>query len=233
MHVVLALGDGATYLNVQVVYGIAGRPALNADFLTQVMEYSARLGNAPSVLAGDWNVDLDDRTALPACMEVPLQTGCLVDLDLLHSRITGQPPHAACAKASGTVTRIDTVLANQRTAAALLGVSAVAGCTLPSHVAVRYTLQLAAARQIVCKLRRLVDPKRQELTDESAEAVAQDAVASKMQAFTAALQDCDVDCAWGIWTAVAEATLHTVTRSVPTTGRGTATMLVTATATHP
>lgn len=99
LHVVLALGDGTTYLNVQVIYGIAGQVARNAQFLQLVVEYTSRFGNAPHVMAGDWNVPLDRATAIPACLEIPLHSGLLIDLDLMYSRLHHSAPCAACRKA--------------------------------------------------------------------------------------------------------------------------------------
>lgn len=231
LHVVLALGTGTTFVNVQVVYGIPGQAHLNSEFLQNVMEYTARLGNAPSILAGDWNIHLDRQTTVPTSLSESLKSGRLVDMDLIHSRLQGTPPCAMCRKASGSVTRIDTVFADRRTAAGLQSVCAVPDATLPDHIAVQYVLDLHIPRQTVSKLRRLADPKLLELLPDQVLATANDTAAPHLSAFSSALAADNVEQAWQIWTRVAEATLLALSHppDKPESGRGTSKMMVTTT----
>ena len=60
MHVLVGTGTGDTAVHVQPVYGHSGHPSDNAAFFGRVLEYAARLGNAPQILAGNLNDPLDN-----------------------------------------------------------------------------------------------------------------------------------------------------------------------------
>ena len=65
LHVHISLGDGRQTLNILVVYGIAGQRMLNFELMQTVMEYRARLGNSATVIAADFNLNLDLPLKLP------------------------------------------------------------------------------------------------------------------------------------------------------------------------
>ena len=59
LHVCPVLGDGRATANLQVLYGISGQPALNAELFSLVMEYQAKLAGTASFLAMGANFNLD------------------------------------------------------------------------------------------------------------------------------------------------------------------------------
>ena len=79
MHVLVGTGTGDTAVHVQLVYRHSGRPADNVAFFGRVLEYAARLGNAPQVLGGDINDPLDNLGRLPLALAMALLTRGLVD----------------------------------------------------------------------------------------------------------------------------------------------------------
>ena len=74
LHVCLALGDGRATANLQVLYGISGQPALNAELFGLVMEYRARLVGTASLLAMDASFNLDKAEGYPSAVLMALAT---------------------------------------------------------------------------------------------------------------------------------------------------------------
>ena len=140
MHAYVTTGDGKGGFNIQVVYGILGNARLGKELLTKVLEYSAGLGNAPSLIAADFNINLDRYDDLPHTLSASLTLGDWVDLDALWANLHGTPLCATTTKSiAAHPTRIDGVWASRRTARLLAGVATIPS-TLPCHDVVCYTM---------------------------------------------------------------------------------------------
>ena len=81
VHVHMAMGDGTTVLHLQGVYGVVDSPEANSRLMDQVLEHSARLGNAPQVVGGDFNAPLGDLLRAPRSLVLALISRQLFDLD--------------------------------------------------------------------------------------------------------------------------------------------------------
>ena len=80
------MGAGKDTLNVIVFYGVSAQRLLNQQLIESVLECRARLGNAATVMAGDWNANLDSPPALHPSMVSMLSSGMLVDLDREYAK---------------------------------------------------------------------------------------------------------------------------------------------------
>ena len=207
LHVYVSLGTGRTGMNLQVVYGDVRDEAENAKLMDAVLEYTARLGNTPVVIAGDFNLHLDEPRALSPSLADVLCSGELVDLDALHAVTRGVPTQACCmAPGAAHPTRIDGMLTDKCTAAGLRRVVAL-DTSLPTHKAVLFELTLERAQQEVRKARRLLDLEfTRDLSEDDREAIAHTACNPHLADFTEALAAKDVEEAMRLWSLMAEQT---------------------------
>ena len=65
LHVITCLGEGKEHINIQVVYAIAGNPALNREFWEAVTCYSSGLGNTGLIVLIDANFGFDNFNSIP------------------------------------------------------------------------------------------------------------------------------------------------------------------------
>ena len=141
LHVIVTPADGKRPLNVIVVYGILGDHKLNGKLWEAVLTQVAKLGNSPFLIATDANVQLDHYCCMPNLMMTELLSGRIVDVDLLHARTTGQD--CQCSYHNGSIkqkpTRIDGILADAKTASAIMKVLPTERCPVPGHKPVTFT----------------------------------------------------------------------------------------------
>ena len=141
LHVIVTPADGKRPLNVIVVYGIPGDHKLNGKLWEAVLTQVAKLGNSPFLIATDANVQLDHYRCMPNLMMTELLSGRIVDVDLLHARTTGQD--CQCSYHNGSIkqkpTRIDGILADAKTASAIMKVLPTERCPMPGHKPVTFT----------------------------------------------------------------------------------------------
>ena len=214
-HVRVAVRTGSTVLHVLCVYGVPGDPELNAGLWDSVLQYAARLGNAPFVVGGDFNFPLGELGALPPVVLGHLLTQRLVDVDAAFATGTGRPLQCSYHRQGvHPGTRIDGVLADPRVAAMVTDVAALPGTGIPGHLPVVITLAMERAAQ---RLVRAVRPRPVEVPKR--ESVLRMELEERL---TAPLQpDWDrllalqeVDALWSYWTWAAEESLLAL--SVPT-----------------
>ena len=215
LHVRVAVQTGSTVLHVLCVYGVPGDPELNAGLWDSVLQYAARLGNAPFVVGGDFNFPLGELGALPPVVLGHLLTQRLVDVDAAFATGAGRPLQCSYHRQGvHPGTRIDGVLADPRVAAMVTDVAALPGTGIPGHLPVVFTLAMERAAQ---RLVRAVRPRPVEVPKR--ESVLRMELEERL---TAPLQpDWDrllalqeVDALWSYWTWAAEESLLAL--SVPT-----------------
>ena len=204
LHVCLALGDGRSTANLQVVYGVSGQPALNAEFFGLVLEYQARLAGSASIIAMDANFNLDVAGTYPTPVLVALARGDLVDLDQLHAAAKGTACASGFSWGESPPTRIDGVLADAGTAGRLVSVGAATDLELPGHTAVGYDLALARAGQRVLKTVRLDPFEVRAMPPGVAENIVAGLLGPHVEGWRLLLQQRDVNGLWARWTWLAE-----------------------------
>ena len=145
---------GKRPLNILVVYGVAGDHRLNAKLWDAVLMYTAKLGNAPFIIATDSHVQLDNQESMPNPMLTEILFGCLVDVDLLHARANSI--NCQCYYHNGSQTqsptRIDTLFADPKTASSVVRVEPTPNGHVPGRRPVTFTLNLKQSSQTVMKL---------------------------------------------------------------------------------
>ena len=141
-----------------MVYGIAGHPALNREFLEAVICYSSGLGNTGLIVLTDTNFSFDNFNSILPAPLAALADGWLIDIDLVHARLHDMPPVSAYTRGDGTTTRIDAMLVDPAHAGSVTAVEEVSEHGLPRHIAARYTLNINAPVQWVMKLRKPPPP---------------------------------------------------------------------------
>ena len=204
LHVCLALGDGKATANLQVLYGVSGQPALNAELFSMVMEYQARLADTASIIAMDANFNLDEVESYPTAVLVALARGDLVDLDKTLAVATGKKCVSAFGWGGASSTRIDGVLADVGTAGRLTRVAAVEGLHLPGHTPLLYCLDVARAGQRVLKTARLDPFEVQERGPAVEEAIVAQLLAPHEAEWRHLLGCRDMDALWERWMWLAE-----------------------------
>ena len=75
LHVIAGTGKGDEYINVQVIYWIAGNPTLNRELWEAVICCSGGLGNASLILFTDANFDFNVLTKSPPAPLTALADG--------------------------------------------------------------------------------------------------------------------------------------------------------------
>ena len=95
LHVIACLGEGREHINIHVVYGIAGNPAVNREFREAVICYSSGLGNTGLIVLTDANFSFDNLNSIPPAPLVALADGWVIDIDLAHARLHDIPPISA------------------------------------------------------------------------------------------------------------------------------------------
>ena len=215
LHVRVAVRTGSTVLHVLCVYGVPGDPELNAGLWDSVLQYAARLGNAPFVVGGDFNFPLGELGALPPVVLGHLLTQRLVDVDAAFATGTGRPLQCSYHRQGvHPGTRIDGVLADPRVAAMVTDVAALPGTGIPGHLPVVFTLAMERAAQ---RLVRAVRPRPVEVPKR--ESVLRMELEERLTAppqpdWDRLLAMQEVDALWSYWTWAAEESLLAL--SVPT-----------------
>ena len=207
-HVLVRLGTWATVLHAQAAYGVSGQPALNRAFWQQALDYAARHGAAPQLIAGDFNFRLDDLLQAPPRLQGLLLTLRLVNSDSELAAAAGRPPLCSYVGVrEGHPTRIDGLLVDTRLAALLRGSEVLPACGIPHHRPVRFDLLAEGAVQSVVKLMRLPRVVIPPLPEEERVPVVQSLLDPLGPRWHAELTGGDRDRLWSTWTWAAEETL--------------------------
>jgi endonuclease/exonuclease/phosphatase family metal-dependent hydrolase len=205
----IALGSGRGVLHVRSLYGHTGAAQnaeamrLNEQLLAQALAAAASLGDAPVLLMGDFNIDPSSSPVLRAA----LATGRWFDAAAVHAASMGKSPDLTCF-ASPDGTRIDIVLCNRASAAALRHVEVLADTGIPTHRPVVVHLELESFADAVWKHPQ---PRMFPAASSSRRAVDLGNVGSVLggdagQQWRVALHAWDVESLWGLWCRAAEST---------------------------
>ena len=148
---------GSTVLHVLCVYGVPVDPELNAELWDSVLQYAARLGNAPFIVGGDFDFPLGELGAVPPVVLGHLLTQRLVDMDAAFAAGAGRSPQCSFYRQGvHPGARIDGVLADPRVAAMVTDVAALPGTGIRGHLPVVFTMAMERAMQ---RLVRAVGPQ--------------------------------------------------------------------------
>ena len=216
LHVRVAVGTGGTVLLLLYVYGIPNDTELNAELWDSVLQYAARLGNAPFLVGGDFNFPLGNLGSAPPVVLGHLMTQRLVDVDATFAAGSGRPLQCSYhLQGAHPGSRIDGVLADPRVAAMVTGVAAMPGTSIPQHLPVVFTLAMERATQRLTRALRPrpvdVPPREATLRMELEERLNSAPPLPHYDGLVAARQ---VDSLWAYWTWAAEEFLLAL--SVPT-----------------
>ena len=141
-------------MNVQVIYGVAGKAALNVELWELAMCYTSALGNSPQIILTDTNFDLDNLRKMPYAPRTALADGWPVDADAAFAQLQGIECVSKYTQGS-THARIDTMFISATHFGCVAQVTEVQDHGLPGHTTVCYSLDLQAPCQQVVKLRKI------------------------------------------------------------------------------
>ena len=215
----MTLADGKRPLNVIVVYGIPGDHKLNDKVWEAVLTQVAKLGNSPFLIATDANVQLDHYRCMPNLMMTELLSGRIVDVDLLHARTTGQD--CQCSYHNGSIkqkpTRIDGILADAKTASAIMKVLPTERCPVPGHKPVTFTFNFKQSAQRVLKFVRLPPMIPAHLQKRKLDQIVKDVTEPYVAIWEKVLDNeaSTADQLWDLWTWLAEETMLVLTMAPP------------------
>ena len=219
LHVIVTPADGKRPLNVIVVYGIPGDHKLNGKLWEAVLTQVAKLGNSPFLIATDANVQLDHYRCMPNLMMTELLSGRIVDVDLLYARTTGQD--CQCSYHNGSIkqkpTRIDGILADAKTASAIMKVLPTERCPVPGHKPVTFTFNFKQSAQRVLKFVRLPPMIPAHLQKRKRDQIVKDVTEPYVAIWEKVLDNeaSTADQLWDLWTWLAEETMLVLTMAPP------------------
>ena len=208
MHVRVAVRTGSTVLHVPCVYGVPGDPELNAELRDSILQYTARQGNTPFVMGGDFNFPLGELGEVPPVVLGHLLTQRLVDVNAAFVAGTGRSPQCSLHwQGVHPGTRIDGVLADPHLAAMVMDVAALPGTGIQGHLPVVFTMAMERATQ---RLVRAVRPQPVEVP--KSELVLRTELEERLTAplqpdWNRLLASREVDALWSYWTWAAEESL--------------------------
>ena len=84
---------GKCILNPKVVYDVSGQPKVNAQLWSVVMQYAARLGNAPHMVCADFNFELGNDDVKPKELFAAKHMGQVVDVMRSKDHTAGMRAH--------------------------------------------------------------------------------------------------------------------------------------------
>ena len=144
VHVHIALADGRLVLNILSIYAPQKGGRENTVFWTRLAEYMARLGTVLVLLAGEYNVPLDDQEGMPPQVLTEVLAGRWIDVDLHLARAERRPTVARFHNGSSATApmRIDGVMADLRLASTVQAVTVIEDVGLPGHTPICLSLRV-------------------------------------------------------------------------------------------
>ena len=207
MHVHVALADGRLVVNILSIYAPQRDSHEAPTFWTKLTEYVATLGAVPLLIAGDYNVPLDEEEGMPPQILTEVLAGRWVDVDLQLARAAERPTVGRYHNGSTftTPTRIDGVMADPRLASTVQAVAAIEDVGLPGHTPFCVVLQVGMTRQPMVK-KKSFRPLNLASCMEKPEDLMNPLIAELRPEWDRMLGDpqCGVNDLWMVWTRLAE-----------------------------
>ena len=225
MHAAVAYGRGQHAVHIINVYGPAGdrstlsHPRAVDAFLSDVFAAAEGLGGVPTLIAGDFNIDM----ARSAVLSAVTASGRWIDLAALGASLCGDRPLPTCfTSSSHGGSRIDFIFANSVAAAAFRSLRVIPDSGIPTHRPIEISLNLPVfTSQVLRVTRPLAFPVPDWLPWSSSDedTLATTLWADSVTAWNTALDNADVNQLWAIFGDVAER--YFIQRSGPKLPSGT------------